>query len=154
VPKGRPTRTPPRNPIQNPLLPRRPIPRLYCPGRFRPELFPGTGVLSGPATESHVVNRGTRSPTGTAEAECPGEEEPPACEAPAAQISQRAPQITGILVVRNSQSERLCRSQDRCPQDVSIILSLFMIIIIIILIYFFALPRKFSLFYFWKFSSR
>ena len=29
------------------------------PGCLRPELFPGIGVLPGPATESHVVNRGT-----------------------------------------------------------------------------------------------
>jgi hypothetical protein len=28
-------------------------------GRLRPELFPGIGVLPGPATESHIVNRGT-----------------------------------------------------------------------------------------------
>ncbi len=29
------------------------------PGWLRPELFPGIGVLPGPATESHIVNRGT-----------------------------------------------------------------------------------------------
>ena len=33
--------------------------RLYCPDRLRPEMFPGIGVLPGPATESHVVNRVT-----------------------------------------------------------------------------------------------
>jgi len=35
---------------------------LYCPGRLRPELFPGIGVLPEPAsaTESHIVNRGTQ----------------------------------------------------------------------------------------------
>jgi len=55
------------------------MPRLYCPGRLRPELFPGIGVLPGPASESHIVNRGT--PVApfvhlrTAAAECPGEEE-------------------------------------------------------------------------------
>jgi hypothetical protein len=51
---------------------------------LRPELLPGIGVsywvLPGPAkfTGSHIVNRGTCSPTGTAAAECPGpgEEEP------------------------------------------------------------------------------
>jgi hypothetical protein len=31
----------------------------YCLGRLRPEMFPGIGVLPGPDTESHVVNRGT-----------------------------------------------------------------------------------------------
>ena len=31
----------------------------YCPGRLRPELFPGIGVLPGPATGSHIVIRGT-----------------------------------------------------------------------------------------------
>ena len=35
------------------------MPRLYCPGRLRPELFPGIGILPGPATASHIVNRGT-----------------------------------------------------------------------------------------------
>jgi len=59
-------------PLQNPSLPRRPIPWLYCPGWLRPEWFPGSGVLPGPATESHIVNRGTSSPTGTAAAERPG----------------------------------------------------------------------------------
>ncbi len=46
---------PPRSPHlawQNPSLPRRPMPRLYCTGLLRPELFPGIGVLSGPATAS------------------------------------------------------------------------------------------------------
>ena len=33
--------------------------RLYCPGQRRPEMFPGIGALPEPATESHVVNRGT-----------------------------------------------------------------------------------------------
>ena len=28
-------------------------------GRLRPEMFPGIGALPEPATESHVVNRGT-----------------------------------------------------------------------------------------------
>ena len=51
-------------------------------------MFPGIGVLPGPAAESHIVNRGTAVVLWTAAAECPGEEEPPAWEAPAAQISQ------------------------------------------------------------------
>jgi hypothetical protein len=49
--------------------------------RLGPELFQGVGVLPGPATGSHIVNRATPvgpSPTGTAAAECPEEEEPPA----------------------------------------------------------------------------
>ena len=60
------------------------------PGSDRPEMFPGIGVLPGPATESHVVNRGTPvAPLDSrTAAECPGEEESPAWEAPAAQISQ------------------------------------------------------------------
>jgi hypothetical protein len=33
--------------------------RLYCPGPLRPEMFSGIGALPEPATESHVVNRGT-----------------------------------------------------------------------------------------------
>jgi len=45
--------------INTPMSKVRPIPRLYCPGRLRPELFPGIGVLPGPATESHIVNRGS-----------------------------------------------------------------------------------------------
>ena len=52
--------------------PRSPSPKIHCcPGglyrgsiarvrkQFRPELCPGIGVLPGPATESHIVNRGT-----------------------------------------------------------------------------------------------
>ena len=31
----------------------------HLPGWLRPELFPGIGVLPGPATESHIVKRGT-----------------------------------------------------------------------------------------------
>jgi hypothetical protein len=38
----------------------RPTPRLYCPDpRLGSELFPGIGVLPGPATGSHIVDRGT-----------------------------------------------------------------------------------------------
>jgi hypothetical protein len=37
----------------------------------------------------------TESSTGTAAVECPGEEEPPAWEAPASQISRRAPSPQG-----------------------------------------------------------
>ena len=40
------------------LLPRSAPDEAYCPGRLRSELFPGIG-LPGPATESHVVNKGT-----------------------------------------------------------------------------------------------
>jgi hypothetical protein len=42
--------------VQNPSPPRRPMPRLYCPGRLRPEMFPGIGTLPDPDTGSHVVN--------------------------------------------------------------------------------------------------
>jgi hypothetical protein len=35
----------------------RPMPRLYCPGLLRPEMFPGIGDLPESTTESHVVNR-------------------------------------------------------------------------------------------------
>ena len=70
------------------------------PGYLRPKLFPGIGVLPGPATESHVVKRGTPVALWTAATECPGEEEPPAWEAPAAQISQRVTVVSlaGLLV--------------------------------------------------------
>ena len=48
---------PPRSPTQNPsVLYRGSIARVW----FRPELFPGIGVLPGPATGSHIVNRVTR----------------------------------------------------------------------------------------------
>ncbi len=48
-------------------------------GQLRPEMFPGIGALPKPATESHVVNRGTLV------APCrlrPREKESPAWEAP------------------------------------------------------------------------
>ena len=52
---------PPVVPTQNPSTPRRPTVdgTALLPGCLRPKLFPGIGVLPGPATESHVVNRGT-----------------------------------------------------------------------------------------------
>ena len=52
------------------------------------------GLLQGPI--AHIKNRGPRSPTGTAAAECLGDEEQPAWEAPAAQISQRVPSPQGL----------------------------------------------------------
>jgi hypothetical protein len=114
------------------------MPRLYCPVRLRPEMFPGIGVLPGPATEAvfataegitqqlsgprvklpppvlqengHIdteyfsvlaAKEGEVLPTvrrafqktmsvsaSSSAAECPGEEEPSAWEAPAAQISR------------------------------------------------------------------
>jgi len=70
APKGRPTRTsPPRGPLPESLAAQAAYTEalLYC-------------EYGDPS-----------SPTGTAAAECPGEEEPPAWEAPAAQISPRAP---------------------------------------------------------------
>jgi hypothetical protein len=33
--------------------------KALLPGGLRPELFPGIGVLPGPATESHIVTRET-----------------------------------------------------------------------------------------------
>ena len=61
---------PPVVPTQNPSTPRRPTVdgTALLPGCLRPELFPGIGVLPGPATGSHIVNRGTPV---TAAAECP-----------------------------------------------------------------------------------
>ena len=89
APKGRPTRTSP--------------PEAHCAKRAAyPDLPP-----RGPLPESLAAQAAyteallyceygdPSSPTGTAAAECPGEEEPPAWEAPAAQISQRAPSPQG-----------------------------------------------------------
>ena len=105
-------------------------------------MFPGLGVPPGPATEPHVVKKGgpqwpqgefrvvspvppgpgwnkqrteiprPSSPAGTAAAECPEGAEPPAWEAPAAQISQRAPspQGRGRLTMRH-QAAKQRRSQ-------------------------------------------
>jgi len=63
APKGRPTwnTLPPSLP---PRIPRRPgglsiRAQCCCPDQLRPELVPGSGVLPGPATGSHIVNRGT-----------------------------------------------------------------------------------------------
>ena len=55
------------------------------------------------------------SPAGTAAAECPEEEEPPAWEAPAAQISQRAPspQGRGRLTMRH----KAAKQRRRQPGD-------------------------------------
>jgi hypothetical protein len=73
-----PRAPPPRSTIQNPSLPRRPIPRLYCPGLVGPELLPGIGVLPGPATGSHVVNRGTPvAPQGQPQLNDPGKRSHP-----------------------------------------------------------------------------
>jgi hypothetical protein len=60
----------------------------YTEVRLEPELFPGVGP---PRTCYRVPYCEQESRT----ADCPGEEEPPAWEAPAAQISQRAPSPQG-----------------------------------------------------------
>ena len=105
-------------------------------------MFPGLGVPPGPATEPHVVKKGgpqwpqgefrvvspvppgpgwnkqrteiprPSSPAGTAAAECPEEEEPPAWEAPTAQISQRAssPQGRGRLTMRHKAAKQTSSS--------------------------------------------
>ena len=105
-------------------------------------MFPGLGVPPGPATEPHVVKKGgpqwpqgefrvvspvppgpgwnkqrteiprPSSPAGTAAAECPEGAEPPAWEAPAAQISQRAPspQGRGRLTMRHKAAKQTSSS--------------------------------------------
>ena len=104
-------------------------------------MFPGLGVPPGPATEPHVVKGGPQwpqgefrvvspvppgpgwnkqrteiprpsSPAGTAAAECPEGAEPPAWEAPAAQISQRAPSPQG----RGRLTMRPCAAKQRRRQ--------------------------------------
>ena len=48
------------------------FPEALLPGWLRPELFPGIGVLPGPATRSHIVNRGTpAAPLGQAQLNVP-----------------------------------------------------------------------------------
>jgi hypothetical protein len=62
---------------------------------LRPELFPGIKVLPGPATGSHIVNRGTPvASLGQPQLNVPEKKSHP-WEAPAAQISQRAPSPQG-----------------------------------------------------------
>ena len=59
--KRRPTRTPhPIVPHPESIAAQAAYAEALLPGRLRPELFPGIGVLPGPATESHFVNRGTQ----------------------------------------------------------------------------------------------
>ena len=79
-------------------------PCLRCPGglyrrstgrvRLGPELFPGIGVLPGPAAGSHIVNS---SPIGTAEALRPGVEESHPRGRP---LQPRSPKVAGSASYR------------------------------------------------------
>ena len=61
-----------------------------------PELFPGIGILPGPATGSHIVKRETPvAPLGQPQLNVPREDEPPGWEAPGAQVFQQAPSPQG-----------------------------------------------------------
>jgi hypothetical protein len=113
APKGRPTRTPPVAPHPESLAAQAAYTEALLPGSGSgPNCFQALGFSPGPAIGSQIVNIGVlprachrvpdceqgdpSSPTGTAAAECLGDEERPALppllpwEAPAAQISQRA----------------------------------------------------------------
>ena len=60
-----------------------------------PELFPSID-LPGPATGSNIVNKGTPvAPLGQPQLNVQGKKSHPLWEAPAAQISHRAPSLQG-----------------------------------------------------------
>ena len=73
----------------------RPIVNRIAQVGLGPNCFQALGSSPGLLQSPMLLIGGPSSPTGTAAAECPGEEEPPAWEAPAAQSFQRAPSPQG-----------------------------------------------------------
>ena len=138
APKWRPTRTPPVIPVPESLAAQTALCKALLSGSGSgPKCFQALGSPPGlpqspmlgkggarwPQGESRVVSPvppgpgwtkqrteipRPSSPAGTAAAECPEEAEPPAWEAPAAQISQRAPspQGRGRLTMRHKAAKQ------------------------------------------------
>ena len=81
-----------------------------APRRVRGGLSGSPRVRAGTNNQTEIPH--PSSPAGTAAAECPEEAEPPAWEAPAAQISQRAPspQGRGRLTMRHKAAKQTSSS--------------------------------------------